>query len=266
VLIAGMTPCTSFYGGALVAAATNAGFTAEVACGGLPRAAIFRERLGLLARRLAPGHGISLNMMYLNAKQWAFQLPLVLAMLAEGAPIESVCVAAGVPSLDAGVGIVRALAGAGARWVSFKPGAADALARAIAIAAAVAPNPVANQWTGGRGGGHHSFEDVAAPMAAAYAAARAVPSLLLVAGSGIGSTILRRVIAPCATRPSRRQPYRACACPACASCPARNACAAAPAQCPCAHRPVRACNPAGRFHARLLQPTMPRPLIASSLP
>jgi fatty acid synthase subunit beta len=58
VMIAGMTPTTSLRGGRLVAAALNAGFHAELACGGLPRPDVFRERIAALAAALEPGHGI----------------------------------------------------------------------------------------------------------------------------------------------------------------------------------------------------------------
>lgn len=45
---------------------------------------------------------------------------------------------------------------------------------------------IALQWTGGRGGGHHSFEDFHAPLLETYAAMRAVPNVVLVVGSGFG--------------------------------------------------------------------------------
>jgi hypothetical protein len=37
-------------------------------------------------------------MLYLNSRQWGFQFPLACQMAKEGVPIESICVAAGVPS------------------------------------------------------------------------------------------------------------------------------------------------------------------------
>lgn len=72
---------------------------------------------------------------------------------------------------------------AGLRYLGLKPGSEDALLATVAIARAVAPFPVIVQWTGGRAGGHHSFEDAFAPLAAAYPAVRAVPSIVLVAGA-----------------------------------------------------------------------------------
>jgi hypothetical protein len=84
VMVAGMTPCTSLYGIPLVAACENAGFHAELACGGLPRPAIFKERLAKLQGQLAPGHGICLNLLYLNAKQWGFQYPMIPELVRSG--------------------------------------------------------------------------------------------------------------------------------------------------------------------------------------
>ncbi|KAG1390772.1 hypothetical protein G6F58_012895 [Rhizopus delemar] len=42
------------------------------------------------------------------------------------------------------------------------------------------------QWTGGRAGGHHSFEDAHQPILETYAAIRRQPNIVLVAGSGFG--------------------------------------------------------------------------------
>jgi hypothetical protein len=115
-----MTPCTSLYGTDLVAGACNAGFHAELACGGLPRPSIFRATIQPLTRKLTPGSVIGLNMLYLNSRQWAFQAPAVAALLAEGLPIETVCIAADVPTLDTALGIVGEFAAAGDMWVFFK--------------------------------------------------------------------------------------------------------------------------------------------------
>ena len=42
------------------------------------------------------------------------------------------------------------------------------------------------QWTGGRAGGHHSFEDMHAPLLETYGAIRQQPNIVLVCGSGFG--------------------------------------------------------------------------------
>jgi fatty acid synthase subunit beta len=46
------------------------------------------------------------------------------------------------------------------------------------------------QWTGGRGGGHHSFEDFHAPILATYASIRSCDNIVLIAGSGFGMNAL----------------------------------------------------------------------------
>lgn len=187
VMVAGMTPCTSLRGVDLVAAATNAGYTSELAGGGLPRPAIFERRVRQLASQLRPGRGITLNLLYLNARQWAFQLPLATELRRRGLSIDSVTVAAGVPSPEAADDLIHALAACGMRHVSFKPGSVDAIRSVADIARRHPTMGVVLQWTGGRGGGHHSFEDMHAPILATYAELRRVPNLVLVAGSGFGS-------------------------------------------------------------------------------
>ena len=56
----------------------------------------------------------------------------------------------------------------------------------VEIAAANPTFPIILQWTGGRGGGHHSFEDFHTPILRTYAKIRAQSNIALVAGSGFG--------------------------------------------------------------------------------
>lgn len=46
--------------------------------------------------------------------------------------------------------------------------------------------PIIMEWTGGRAGGHHSFEDFHQPILETYASIRRQPNIVLVAGSGFG--------------------------------------------------------------------------------
>ena len=62
----------------------------------------------------------------------------------------------------------------------------DAIQAVINIAKANPNFPVILQWTGGRGGGHHSFEDFHQPILTMYGRIRRTPNVLLVAGSGFG--------------------------------------------------------------------------------
>jgi len=188
IIVAGMTPTTSFHGHRLVAACANAGFTAELAGGGLPRKHVFRDRVSRLHALLRPGAAFGVNLLFLNQRQWAFQFPLVLELRRQGVPIDGLTVAAGVPSVDKATEIITAVQGAGMRYVALKPGSVDAIRRVIAIAKANPDFPVVVQWTGGRAGGHHSFEDMHAPMLATYADLRSCDNIVLVAGSGIGDS------------------------------------------------------------------------------
>lgn len=186
VMVAGMTPCTSFYGTQLVAASTVAGYHAELAAGGLPRPGIFKARMQKAIDALRPGDAIGLNLLYLNPRQWAFQFPLMLELRKAGWPIDGMTIGAGVPTAGKAKEILAACAQAGLRFVAFKPGSLQAIRRTLEIAKACPYMPVVLQWTGGRAGGHHSFEDMHQPLMATYGEMRACPNLVLVAGSGIG--------------------------------------------------------------------------------
>ena len=70
--------------------------------------------------------------------------------------------------------------------MAFKPGSMDAVQEVIDIAKANPKMTVMLQWTGGRGGGHHSFEDHHAPMLAKYGDIRREKNIVLVCGSGFG--------------------------------------------------------------------------------
>uniref|UniRef100_M4BNV4 Fatty acid synthase subunit alpha n=2 Tax=Hyaloperonospora TaxID=184462 RepID=M4BNV4_HYAAE len=187
VMVAGMTPTTSLNGIDLVAAILNAGFHGELAAGGLSRPNIFESAVNELVSKIKPGLGISINMLYLNAKQWGFQFPMVLRMRSSGVPIESITIGAGIPTPERALEIMSQLQSAGIRLVGFKPGSVDGIHAVLEVAAAMPSMDVMLQWTGGRAGGHHSFEDFHEPMEVTYAAIRRVPNVLLVVGSGFGN-------------------------------------------------------------------------------
>ncbi|OWZ18416.1 Fatty acid synthase subunit alpha, partial [Phytophthora megakarya] len=187
VMVAGMTPTTSLEGIDLVAAVQNAGFHAELAAGGLSRPNIFEDAVNELVSKIKPGLGIAINMLYLNAKQWGFQFPMVLRMRRSGVPIESITIGAGIPTLERALEMMSQLEAVGIKVVCFKPGSVDGIHAVLEIAAAMPTMNVMLQWTGGRAGGHHSFEDFHQPMEETYAAIRRVPNVLLVVGSGFGN-------------------------------------------------------------------------------
>ncbi|KAJ3130628.1 3-oxoacyl-[acyl-carrier-protein] synthase, partial [Physocladia obscura] len=184
LMVAGMTPCTMDE--RFVSAIINAGYHVELAGGGQHTEGHLRSRVHQILDLVGPGEGITLNILFLNPRLWGFQYPATMAMRQEGIPMEGICVAAGVPSLDVADEIVSNLKRAGIRHVAFKPGGVETIRRVISIAKSHPDMPVILQWTGGRGGGHHSFEDFHGPMLETYAAIRRVPNIVLVVGSGFG--------------------------------------------------------------------------------
>lgn len=184
VMVAGMTPCT--VAEPFCTAILRAGYHVELAGGGHHNEAVLRAKIDAIIAKVGTGCSITLNALFLNPRLWAFQYPLVKQLRAEGYPVDGFTVAAGVPSFENGCEIVESLREAGIRHVAFKPGSVEAIYDVVRIAKACPRMPVVLQWTGGRGGGHHSFEDFHQPILETYSAIRAVPSLYLVAGSGFG--------------------------------------------------------------------------------
>ncbi|KAL7749388.1 fatty acid synthase alpha subunit Lsd1 [Sorochytrium milnesiophthora] len=184
VMVAGMTPTT--VNAEFVSAVLNAGYHVELAGGGHYTEQAMRNVINRIINTVPAGEGITLNMLFLNARQWAFQYPLVQAMRREGLPIEGVCVAAGVPSLDVANDIVASLKSAGIKHIAFKPGSMQSIRQVLQIASFNPTMPIVMQWTGGRAGGHHSYEDMHAPILETYAAIRRHANVVLVAGSGFG--------------------------------------------------------------------------------
>ncbi|TPX39930.1 hypothetical protein SeMB42_g06180 [Synchytrium endobioticum] len=184
LMVAGMTPAT--VSADFCAAVTNAGYHVEWAGGGQYNEYILRLRTQQIMDKIQPGEGIALNMLFLNAYQWGFQYPTVLAMRKEGIPLDAVTIGAGVPSLDVANEFIANFRSAGVRHCGFKPGSAEMIRRVIQIAKSNPDFPIVLQWTGGRAGGHHSFEDFHAPILETYGSVRRQPNIILVAGSGFG--------------------------------------------------------------------------------
>ncbi|KAJ2180510.1 fatty acid synthase alpha subunit Lsd1, partial [Coemansia sp. RSA 551] len=184
VMVAGMTPTT--VNEQFVAAINNAGYHAEIAGGGMHTEGEMADKLQALTKLVGPGRGITLNCIYVSPQQWGFQFPALLRMRNEGFPIAGLCIGGGVPSLDQALEIINSLRAAGIRHVSFKPSTEETIRHVVQIAQSSCGYPVVLQWTGGRGGGHHSFEDFHQPILETYAAIRACDNIALVAGSGFG--------------------------------------------------------------------------------
>lgn len=181
VMVAGMTPCTVPWD--FVAATMNAGYQIELAGGGYYNAKTMTESLRKIEDAIPAGRGISVNLIYVNPRAMQWQIPLVGQLRAQGVPIEGLTIGAGVPSIEVAQEYIETL---GLKHISFKPGSIEAIQAVINIAKANPKFPVMLQWTGGRGGGHHSYEDFHQPILQMYGRIRQCENLILIAGSGFG--------------------------------------------------------------------------------
>ncbi|KAJ2109409.1 fatty acid synthase alpha subunit Lsd1, partial [Coemansia sp. S142-1] len=184
VMVAGMGPTTA--NEEFVAAISNAGYHVELGGGGIFTEEDLERKIDNLVKLSKPGQGITLNCIYINQRMWSFQFPALLRLRAKGVPIVGLCIGGGVPSLDSATSVIDSLRSVGIRHVAFKPSTADAIRHVVKIARAHADFPVVLQWTGGRAGGHHSFEDFHQPILETYATIRACRNVVLIAGSGFG--------------------------------------------------------------------------------
>ncbi|PSS00700.1 malonyltransferase-like protein [Coniella lustricola] len=181
VMVAGMTPCTVPWD--FIAATMQGGYHIEFAGGGYFEPNSLTTALRKIEKDIPAGRGISINLIYVNPRAMAWQIPLLGRLRAEGVPIEGLTIGAGVPSIEVANEYIETL---GLKHISFKPGSSDAIQSVINIAKANPTFPVMLQWTGGRGGGHHSFEDFHHPILQMYGRIRRQENVILVAGSGFG--------------------------------------------------------------------------------
>ncbi|KAJ2832566.1 fatty acid synthase alpha subunit Lsd1, partial [Coemansia furcata] len=184
VMVAGMTPTT--VNEHFVAAISNAGYHVELAGGGMHTESEMERKIDSLVKLVKPGQGITLNCIFIDQHQWSFQFPTLLRMRAKGVPIAGLCIGGGIPSLESATAIIDSLRSTGIRHVAFKPSTTAAIRDVVSIAKTHADFPVVLQWTGGRAGGHHSFEDFHQPILETYAVVRACQNIVFVAGSGFG--------------------------------------------------------------------------------
>ena len=183
IMVAGMTPCTVPWD--FVAATMNAGYEIELAGGGYYNEKSMTQALSKLEKAIPAGRGITVNLIYVNPRAMAWQIPMIAKLRAEGVPIEGLTIGAGVPSIEVANEYIETL---GIKHMGFKPGSVEAIQQVINIAKANPNFPVVCQWTGGRGGGHHSFEDFHQPILQMYSRIRKCDNLVLVAGSGFGGS------------------------------------------------------------------------------
>ncbi|KAL4780487.1 acyl transferase domain-containing protein [Aspergillus varians] len=183
IMVAGMTPTTVPWD--FVAATMSAGYHVELAGGGYYNAKTMTEAITKIEKAIPPGRGITINLIYVNPRAMGWQIPLVGKLRADGVPVEGLTIGAGVPSIEVANEYIETL---GIKHIAFKPGSVDAIQQVINIAKANPKFPVILQWTGGRGGGHHSFEDFHQPILQMYSRIRRHENIIIVAGSGFGGS------------------------------------------------------------------------------
>ncbi|CAO1598650.1 beta subunit of fatty acid synthetase [Xanthoria calcicola] len=183
VMVAGMTPCTVPWD--FVAATMRAGYHIELAGGGYYNAKSMTEALTNIETHIPAGRGITINLIYVNPRAMAWQIPLIGKLRSDGVPIEGLTIGAGVPSIEIANEYIETL---GIKHIAFKPGSVEAIQQVVNVAKANPHFPVMLQWTGGRGGGHHSYEDFHQPILQMYGRIRRCDNLILVAGSGFGGS------------------------------------------------------------------------------
>lgn len=182
LMVPGMTPTT--VNPDIVAATINAGYHIELAGGGYFMAPTMQQALEEVVSKVTPGSGIGINLIYVNPRMLQWGIPLIKELREKGFPIQSLTIGAGVPSLEVATEYIETL---GLTHLGLKPGSVEAISQVIAIARAHPNFPIVLQWTGGRGGGHHSFEDFHQPIFQMYSKIRRCSNIVLVAGSGFGS-------------------------------------------------------------------------------
>ncbi|OGE55204.1 hypothetical protein PENARI_c004G09587 [Penicillium arizonense] len=181
VMVAGMTPTTT--ASEFVAAVMNAGYHVELGCGGFPDRDSMRRGILATAAEISPGRGITCNVIYANPRGMAWQIPLLVELSQSGVPITGLTIGAGIPSLEI---IQSYLSDLPLKHLALKPGSKEGIDGVLAIARANPTFPIILQWTGGRGGGHHSSEDLHEPLLDRYAQIRSHRNVILVIGSGFG--------------------------------------------------------------------------------
>ncbi|KAL2819637.1 acyl transferase domain-containing protein [Aspergillus cavernicola] len=181
IMVAGMTPTTCSPD--LVAAVMQAGYHVEFACGGYHKPAQMETALRRLAATIPVHRAITCNVIYASPKSLSWQIDLLRDLNEEGLPIEGLTVGAGIPSPEVVRDWTHSL---GLSHIWFKPGSLDAIDRVLAIARQHPAFSIGLQWTGGRAGGHHSFEDFHQPILDRYGRIRELDNIVLVAGSGFG--------------------------------------------------------------------------------
>ena len=112
---------TSTVKAGFVGAVLDTGYHIELAGSGHYNTAALHSKITEIQKLIPTGVGITLNLLYINPRQFTFQFPLWQEMRKEGLPVEGFCVAAGIPTTEKAVEIIEGLKAAGIKHVAFKP-------------------------------------------------------------------------------------------------------------------------------------------------
>ena len=161
---------------------------AELAGGGQPDRWTFERRIDELRELLEPGREVVFNTLLLDRHLWALHVgrdALVVEARRDGAPLAGLTVSAGIPEVEEAVALLDALAAAGLCLNAFKPGTVEQIRHVLAIADAAPQHTIAVHVEGGRGGGHHSWEELDDLLLETYHELRRRENVLLCAGGGV---------------------------------------------------------------------------------
>lgn len=188
MVLPGMTPTTADVD--LVAAAANAGHTAELAGGGQVTEEMFWLRMEELQEKLEPGREVVFNALYLDPYLWNLhfrQKGLVQKARQAGFPLCGVTISAGIPEIEEATVLLREFYDLGLWLNAFKPGTVAQVKQIVKIAQTVPDMTLFMHLEGGKAGGHHSWEDLDALLLDTYHMVREQPNLVLCVGGGIGT-------------------------------------------------------------------------------
>ncbi|MDO5720658.1 MAG: DUF1729 domain-containing protein [Actinomycetaceae bacterium] len=188
IVLPAMTPTTVYP--EIVAAAANAGNWAEMAGGGQYSEEVFTENKDGLKKLLEPGRAAGFNGMFFDRYMWNLQFGvnrIVPKARHNGAPIDSVTIAAGIPEPDEADELITQLLADGFTYLCFKPGTVDQINAVLDIADAHSDITFIMQVEDGHAGGHHSWVNLDDLLLDTYARTRATSNVILVVGGGIGT-------------------------------------------------------------------------------
>ncbi|KAJ2020125.1 hypothetical protein GGI06_002414, partial [Coemansia sp. S85] len=183
VLVAGVEPTTANVH--FVAATANAGYLAELSVGSVRTKDELHRLITQLAKLQPAGHGIALSSTLASLTAW--QAPVIADLRQrEHLPIIGVSINDIVPPVAQASQLICSLQAAGLGYVALRPTTVAQIQQTLDIAQANPSATIVMQWTGGRTGGAHSFEEFHLPIMHMYQRIRQHRNVVLVANSGFG--------------------------------------------------------------------------------